>query len=135
MIKAIKYKRQTLALIIKNFNKNKKGIKFFTPNNLSQQVAYIYHKKKHVIQPHLHKKRLKKIYDTNEVLIILDGKMKVDFFTTKKKYLKSEILKKNDIIILMKGGHGFKIMKDCKFIEVKQGPYLADKDKERFNYK
>ena len=68
-------------------------------------------------------------------MIILDGKMKVDFFTTKKKFLKSEILKKNDIIILMKGGHGFKIMKDCKFIEVKQGPYLADKDKERFNYK
>ena len=135
MIKAIKYQKQTLALIIKNFNKNKRGIEFFTPNNLSQQVAYMFHKKKHVIQPHLHKKRLKKIYDTNEVLIILDGKMKVDFFTTKKKYLKSEILNKNDIIILMKGGHGFKIMKDCKFIEVKQGPYLADKDKERFNYK
>ena len=135
MIKEIKYQRQTLALIIKNFKNNKKGIKFFTSNNLSQQVAYMYHKKKHVIQPHLHKKRLKKIYDTNEVLIILDGKMKVDFFTNKKKYLKSEILNKNDIIILMKGGHGFKIIKDCKFIEVKQGPYLADKDKERFNYK
>ena len=135
MIKEIKHQGQILALIIKNFNKNKKGIKFFTPNNLSQQVAYMYHKKKHVIQPHLHKKRLKKIYDTNEVLIILDGKMKVDFFTTKKKYLKSEVLNKNNIIILMKGGHGFKIMKDCKFIEVKQGPYLADKDKERFNYK
>ena len=135
MIKKIKHQGQILALIIKNFNKNKKGIKFFTPNNLSQQVAYMYHKKKHVIQPHLHKKRLKKIYDTNEVLIILDGKMKVDFFTTKKKYLKSEVLNKNNIIILMKGGHGFKIMKDCKFIEVKQGPYLADKDKERFNYK
>ena len=135
MIKEIKYQGQTLALIIKNFNKNKKGIKFFTPNKLSQQVAYMYHKKKHVIQPHLHKKRLKKIYDTNEVLIILDGKMKVDFFTNKKKYLKNEVLNKNNIIILMKGGHGFKIMKDCKFIEVKQGPYLADKDKERFNYK
>ena len=135
MIKEIKYQRQKLAVIIRSFKKNKKGIKFFTPNNLSQQVAYMFHKKKHVIQPHLHKKRLKKIYDTNEVLIILDGKMKVDFFTNKKKYLKSEILNKNDIIILMKGGHGFKIMKDCKFIEVKQGPYLADKDKERFNYK
>lgn len=135
MIKAIKYQRQTLALIIKNFKKNKRGIEFFTPNNLSQQVAYMYHKKKHVIQPHLHKKRLKKIYDTNEVLIILDGKMKVDFFTIQKKYLRSEILNKNDIIILIKGGHGFKIMKDCKFIEVKQGPYLADKDKERFSYK
>ena len=46
MIKKIKHQGQILALIIKNFNKNKKGIKFFTPNNLSQQVAYMYHKKK-----------------------------------------------------------------------------------------
>ena len=134
MIESIKYKKKILALIVKNFNKEKKGINFFTPNKLSQQVAYMYHKKKHIIQPHVHKKRLKKIYDTNEVLIILDGKMKVDFFSSNKKYIRSKILKKNDILILLNGGHGFKILKDCKFLEVKQGPYIFDKDKEKFNY-
>ncbi len=132
MIKNITYKKKTLALIVKNKYLKKKGINFFTNNNLSQQVAYINHKKGHVIQPHLHKRRLKKIYDTPEVLIILDGSLKVDFYSNKKKYLFSKILSKNDIIILLTSGHGFKILKNCKFIEVKQGPYDAKKDKFKF---
>ena len=132
MIKNITYKNKTLALIIKNKYLKKKGINFFTNNNLSQQVAYLNHKKGHIIQPHLHKRRLKKIYDTSEVLIILDGSLKVDFYSNKKKYLFSKILSKNDIIILLTSGHGFKILKNCKFIEVKQGPYDAKKDKFKF---
>ena len=132
MIKNITYKKKTLALIIKNKYLKKRGINFFTNNNLSQQVAYLNHKKGHIIQPHLHKRRLKKIYDTSEVLIILDGSLKVDFYSNKKKYLFSKILSKNDIIILLTSGHGFKILKNCKFIEIKQGPYDVKKDKIKF---
>tara|TARA_B100000586_G_scaffold245495_1_gene201022 strand:+ start:100 stop:498 length:399 start_codon:yes stop_codon:yes gene_type:complete len=132
MIKNITYKKKTLALIIKNKYLKKRGINFFTNNNLSQQVAYLNHKKGHIIQPHLHKRRLKKIYDTSEVLVILDGSLKVDFYNNKKKYLFSKILSKNDIIILLTSGHGFKILKNCKFIEIKQGPYDVKKDKIKF---
>jgi len=132
MIKNITYKKKTLALIIKNKYLKKRGINFFTNNNLSQQVAYLNHKKGHIIQPHLHKRRLKKIYDTSEVLVILDGSLKVDFYNNKKKYLFSKILSKNDIIILLTYGHGFKILKNCKFIEIKQGPYDVKKDKIKF---
>ena len=132
MIQKITHKNEVLALIIKNKYIKKKGINFFTDNKLSQQVAYMNHKKGHVIQPHIHKKRLKKIYDTSEVLIILNGSMKVDFYNYKKKYLFSKILVKNDIVILLTAGHGFKILKNCKFIEVKQGPYNPIKDKFKF---
>jgi len=132
MIQKITYKNKILALIVKNKYIKKKGINFFTDNKLSQQVAYMNHKKGHVIQPHIHKKRLKKIYDTSEVLIILKGSMKVDFYNNKKKYLFSKILIKNDIVMLLTAGHGFKILKNCKFIEVKQGPYNPIKDKFKF---
>jgi len=132
MIENITYKKKTLASIFRNKYLKKKGINFFTNNNLSQQVAYLNHKKGHIIQRHLHRRRLKKIYDTSEVLIILDGSLKVDFYNNKKKYLFSKILSKNDIIILLTSGHGFKILKNCKFIEVKQGPYDAKKDKFKF---
>ena len=91
------------------------------------------HKRNHLIKPHIHKKRLKKIYDTNECLFIMKGEMQVDFYNTRKKYLKSKILKKNYIIILISGAHGFKILKNCQFLEVKQGPYFLGKDKERFS--
>ena len=132
MIQKITHKNELLALIIKNKYIKKKGINFFTDNKLSQQVAYMNHKKGHVIQPHIHKKRLKKIYDTSEVLIILDGTMRVDFYDNKKKYLFNRKLIKNDIIILLKFGHGFKIVKNCKFIEVKQGPFDPNRDKFKF---
>ena len=132
MIKNITYKKKTLALIIKNKYLKKRGINFFTNTNLSQQVAYMNHKKGHVIQPHLHRKRLKKIYDASEVLIILDGSLRIDFYNNKKKYLFSRTLSKNDIVILLTAGHGFKMLKNCKFIEVKQGPYNAKKDKFKF---
>ena len=95
MIENITYKKKTLASIFRNKYLKKKGINFFTNNNLSQQVAYLNHKKGHIIQRHLHKKKLKKIYDTSEVLIILDGSLKVDFYSNKKKYLFSKILFKN----------------------------------------
>lgn len=132
MIEDVLHKKKILAKIIRANYKSKKGINFFTPNHFSSQVAYMSHKKGHVIQPHIHKKKLKKIYDTNEVLIILDGTLKVDFYNNKKKFISSKILKRNDIIILLSGGHGFKILKKCNFIEVKQGPYNLKKDKFKF---
>jgi hypothetical protein len=132
MIENITHNKKNLALIIKNTYLKKKGVNFFTNNKLSQQVAFMSHKKGYLIQPHIHKKRLKKIYDTCEVLIMLEGSLKVNFYNNSKKYLFSKIIKKNDIIILLTGGHGFEILKNCKFIEVKQGPYNPTKDKFKF---
>ena len=132
MIENITYKKKLLAKIIKSKYLKKNGINFFTDNHFSQQIAFMNHRKNYIIQPHLHKKRLKKIYDTCEVLIILGGKMKVDFYNNRKSYLQSKILNKNDILLLLSGGHGFKMIKNCKFIEVKQGPYSFKKDKIKF---
>ena len=44
----------------------------------------------------------------------------------------SKILKKNDIIILNNGGHGFKVLENVEMIEVKQGPYNLKMDKKVF---
>ena len=39
----------------------------------------------------------------------------------------------NDIIMLVNGSHGFKVLKDVEMIEVKQGPYNVSQDKIKFN--
>ena len=90
------------------------------------------HKKKHIIKPHVHKKRLTKVYYTTEVILILKGVLRVDFYTQFQKYLFSKILKAKDIIMLISGGHGFKVLKDIEMIEIKQGPYSLIKDKIKF---
>ena len=77
MIEKIKYKNKYLAMIVRSNYRKKKGINFFTPNKFSQQLAFMNYQKKHTIKHHLHLRRLKKIYDTPEILIILNGKRRL----------------------------------------------------------
>ena len=133
MIENITYKKKLLALIVKGNYRKKKGISFFTRKESTQQFGYMKHKKNHIIYPHLHKKRATKISYTTEVIILLKGSIRIDFYANAKKYLFSKIIKKNDIIMLVSGGHGFKVLKDVEMIEVKQGPYSLSKDKIKFS--
>ena len=132
MIEKIIYKKKLMALIVRGNYRKRKGITFFTPNDSTQQFGYMKHKKKYIIKPHLHKKRMTKIYYTTEVILILKGILRVDFYSQTKKYLFSKILKEKDIIMLVSGGHGFKAIKDLEMLEIKQGPYNLIKDKIKF---
>lgn len=132
MIEKILYKKKLFALIVrKNFRK-KKGINFFTSNNLNLQCGFMKHEKNHFIKPHRHQKRENKIFYTSEVLLILKGKLRVDFYNNNKNYLYSKIVNVNDILILIKGSHGFKVLSPIEMLEIKQGPYKMSKDKIKF---
>ena len=132
MIEKIIHKNKLLALIVRGTYRKKKGITFFTPNESTQQFGYMRHKKKHIIKPHLHKKRITKILYTTEVILLLKGVLRVDFYNFNRKYLFSKILKQKDIIMLVHAGHGFKILEDVEMLEIKQGPYSLIKDKIKF---
>ena len=110
----------------------KSGVNFFTSKEATQQFGYIKHKKNHIIKPHNHKERLTRILKTTEVLLLLKGTLRVDFYDNKEKYLFSKIINEKDIIMLVNGGHGFKVLKDVEMIEVKQGPYILTSDKVKF---
>ena len=91
------------------------------------------HNKGHIIKPHKHKKRATKIFYTTEVIIIFKGSLRVDFYDQKQKYLFSKIIKEKEIIMLVHGGHGFKVLKSVEMIDVKQGPYSIKEDKIKFD--
>ncbi len=131
MIEYIKCNETTLAIIIRNsFSTN--DIKFFTPQNFSQQLGYMKRKKGYIIEPHVHNEISREITLTQEVLILRSGKVRVDFYNDDKKYTESSILYPGDVILLANGGHGFVMLEESEIIEVKQGPYLEEKDKEKF---
>ena len=132
MIEKIFHKKKLLALIVRGTYRKKRGITFFTPNEATQQFGYMKHKKNHLIKPHLHRKRITKISYTTEVILLLKGVLRVDFYNLFQKYLFSKILRKKDIIMLVHGGHGFKILNDVEMLEIKQGPYSLIKDKIKF---
>ena len=132
MIEKVYNQKKLYALIVRNRYKKKKGVSFFTDKNATQQFGYMNHKKDYVILPHRHNKRQSKILLTTEVIIILKGILRVDFYNNKEKYLFSKKLYSNDLIMLSNGGHGFKVLKDIQMIEVKQGPYSLSMDKVKF---
>lgn len=131
MIETIIHHNQQLALIV--YHKfNKPGIHFFTPNELSQQLAYMHHPVGKVIQPHVHNPVPREVQYTQEVLFIKKGKLRVDFYNDQQQYLESRILETGDVILLITGGHGFEVLEEIEMIEVKQGPYVGERDKTRF---
>jgi hypothetical protein len=120
-----------VAKVFKYKNKKIKGIKFFTNSKLNLQVGLMGHSQNHIIKPHFHINRKKIIKQMSELLIIFSGKLKVFFYNKKKIRTKTTILDKRDMILLISGGHGFKVLKKLEMLEIKQGPFVGDKDKIR----
>jgi len=108
------------------------GIHFFTPNDFSQQLGLMCHPAGKVIGAHVHKPVRRTVAFTQETLFIRRGRLRVDFFGEDQTYLESRELKGGDVILLIKGGHGFLVLEELEMIEVKQGPYAGDADKARF---
>lgn len=131
MIEQITHHNHLLALIISH-RFNQPGIHFFTPNDLSQQLAYMHHPSGKIIPPHVHNPVAREVMYTQEVLFIRKGRLRVDFYADPEHYLESRILEAGDVILLVTGGHGFEVLEEVEMIEVKQGPYVGDQDKTRF---
>ena len=131
MIEYISHKDKLISIIIRaRFEKN--GIEFFTPDDFSQQLAYMKRPKDYAIPPHVHNPVTREVEFTQEVLFIKSGRMRVDFYDDDRNYFGSRILSKGDVILLAHGGHGFEMLEESEIIEVKQGPYAGDSDKSRF---
>lgn len=133
-VERIEHNGDMLALIVRD-EYTKPGISFFTPNDLSQQLAYMRHPAGKVIGAHVHNPVPRSVAYTQETLFIKRGRVRVDFFDDQQNYLESRELKGGDVILLVKGGHGFEALEELEMIEVKQGPYAGDQDKTRFEGK
>ena len=133
MIERIMVNEKLLSIIIRS-DFRKEGIEFFTPNEFSQQLAYMNRPEGYVIPPHVHNEVSREVTFTKETLFIRSGKVRIDFYDDDRNYLESKILYSGDVVLLAYGGHGFEMIEPTEMIEVKQGPYVGEKDKERFDH-
>ena len=131
MFEEINTNGQLLAIIIRKDYKAE-GIRFFTDNTSSQQLGYMNRPEGYVIKPHRHNLVGREVHLTQEVLFIKSGKVRVDFYDNEQNYLESRVLYQGDVILLADGGHGFEMLEPSEMIEVKQGPYVEERDKVRF---
>ena len=106
--------------------------KFLTPSDLNQQVGFVVYPGGGEIDPHTHRPIERRITGTAEVLVVRKGRCEVDLFDDDRCLVATRELREGDILILIGGGHGFRMIEDTVLLEVKQGPYLGLDEKERF---
>lgn len=118
------------AIVRSTYHNN--GIGFFSDDNDGLQLGYMNRPDNYIIAPHTHNKIKREVFFTEEILFIRSGMVRVDFYDDNQIYIESHIVRGGDIVILMAGGHGFKVLERADIFEVKQGPYLGAQDKIRF---
>ena len=122
---------QILAYLIR---RNVKPIQttFITSPDARQQIGFVVYPKSGVIKRHRHLPHERRIFGMSEVLVVRSGQSKIDVYDKDNNLIATRDLYTGDVIVLLNGGHGFRILEDTVFLEVKQGPYLGTDDKEFF---
>ena len=84
----IKKKDKVIAIVIRN-DYNCEGVDFITPNEYSQQVAYMHHPTGKKIDAHVHNLIHRNVVMTQEVLFIKKGNSELIFMMNMKIILKA----------------------------------------------
>lgn len=105
---------------------------FVTPPEANLQVGFVVKKAGFNIPRHDHKPIDRNLVGTPEVLVVRQGRCEIEFFDERRRFLERREAMTGDVVVLLAGGHGFKIHEDTVFLEVKQGPYPGVEEKDQF---
>ena len=130
MIKLIQQNNETYAKIIRA-NYQTQDTEFFTDDSSEVQFGVITFPKDHKTGAHCHNASSKKATQLDEILIVQNGSMRVDFYNTKGEYIVSSEVFQGDILIIFKGGHNLIFYENTKVYAIKNGAYVKNKNKTR----
>jgi hypothetical protein len=105
---------------------------FLTPDDCNLQVGRVVYPAGGQITRHMHLPVERHLVGTTEVLVVERGRCEVDVFGPERQLVTTRELRTGDILIAVRGGHGFRVMEDTVLLEIKQGPYPGGAEKERF---
>jgi len=130
-IEKITWRDVPLAYIIRS-KLNPTQTTFLTPLEFKQQVGFVVYPAGGEIQRHVHRPLERHLVGTSEVLIVRRGRCEIDIYDNGRELVATRELRQGDIMLMVDGGHGFRMLEDTVFLEVKQGPYTGLDEKERF---
>ena len=122
---------ELLVLIIRKNYRPDETV-FITPPELKQQVGFIVYPAGGKIKRHSHRRIKRKIEGTSEVLVVRQGRCLIDIYDSNDSLVRTCELEEDDIMIMIGGGHGFRMLEDTVFLEVKQGPFVMEDEKRLF---
>jgi mannose-6-phosphate isomerase-like protein (cupin superfamily) len=131
MVECITWNDKPLAYIIRAEMAPEKTT-FLTPSELNLQVGFVVYPAGGEVARHLHRPLERHIVGTSEVLVVKEGRCQMDIYDDDRQLVATRELRKGDIMLMVGGGHGFRMLEDTVFLEIKQGPYTGLDEKERF---
>jgi len=105
---------------------------FLTPPEYKQQVGYVVYPAGGEVPRHVHRALERHLVGTSEVVIVRQGCCEVDIYDNDRQLVATRELREGDVMLMVGGGHGFRMLDDTVLLEVKQGPYTGVDEKERF---
>ena len=105
---------------------------FLTSPELEQQLGFVVHPAGVRIPRHVHRPEQRQLSGTTEVLVGVKGSCEIELFDNEQTPVATRQLKKGDVILLASGGHGFRMLEDTILLEIKQGPYMGQSEKDVF---
>lgn len=131
LIEKIHWQGQPLTYIIRADSALEKTT-FLTPPEFKQQVGFVVYPAGGEVKRHLHLPLERHLIGTSEVLIVRQGHCLMDIYNDNRELVATRELRTGDIMLMVGGGHGFRMLEDTVFLEVKQGPFLPVTEKEHF---
>jgi hypothetical protein len=110
------------------------GLSFFSQDEEFIQVGIWGYDKGKELRAHIHNEVKREVLWTQEVLFVKQGKVRANIFNTQEEKVAEMEVNSGDIIILLRGGHGYDILEDgTQVLEIKNGPYVGPNlDRRRF---
>jgi hypothetical protein len=116
---------QLIAIRIRDF---KNGTRPITSEAGALQMLTLSYSQGKIIKSHLHTPKKRVTNNLQECLVVIKGKIAVDFYNPQaEKRIKSVFVKRGEAILILQGGHGVRIIEDAEIFEFKNGPFIDDK--------
>lgn len=131
MIELIADGEKPLAYVIR-LEREPTETSFLTPGTSQLQVGYVVRAAGGEVLRHSHRPVERRLVGTAEVLFVKKGRCEMDVYDDEQRLVATRVLQENDVMIMVGGGHAFRMIEDTVFLEIKQGPYGGSDEKELF---
>lgn len=136
-MKVVNHEGERIAIHIEKKDISE-GLNFYSDTGDFLQVGTWRYNAGLYLGPHIHNEGTDREIDrTQEVVHVLEGMLQADILTEEGVLLDTLTLKKGDTLVLLSGGHGYRILEDNTVVlEIKNGPYLGpEKDRRKVEIK
>ena len=130
------YFEDKLYASVVDINNIPDGLSFLTNDDSYIQVGTWNYDENKSLEAHFHNYFERSSFRTQEVVYVIDGKIKCNLYKEDTTFIESLIIDSGMLIIQYEGIHEYEMIQKSKILEVKNGPYFGpDKDRTRVNVK